>query len=298
VNRLRAIALAAALVLGASALVEDRIWTITSHAAAPVPQAPGDWSYESATAALDRALAKYATRGWVDYRALTADSSDLDAFLRWASSVSKAEYDSWSLARKKAFLINLYNAATINLILAHYPVGSIKDIGGWFRGPFKQRVVRLWGEARTLDYVEHEQLRKMGDPRIHFAIVCASVGCPRLQSFAYVPERLDEQLDAAAREFINDTRKNRIELERGAVVLSPIFKWFARDFEAHSGTVLAYVMSYADAAGARPVRFADVSVRYGDYDWSLNDLARAPREVREQAKTAPSAFRDAPSATN
>jgi uncharacterized protein DUF547 len=234
---------------------------------------------------LDCVLRTYVKDGRVDYRELKENPSGLIAFLHEAASVTKPQFDSWSRAQQKAFLINLYNAATLKMIVDHYPISSIKKIAGWVEGPWKQPVVLLWGERVTLDFVENGLLRKMGDPRVHFAIVCASLGCPKLQSFAYVPGKLDGQLDQAAREFLADTNKNRFDAKDRVIVLSPIFEWFGGDFQSGSGSVLNFVSRYVPgdeaALASNPAR----PIRYSSYDWSLNDDRSGPaiRASRESS---------------
>lgn len=230
---------------------------------------------DSSYQALDRVLHRYVKDGLVDYRALKVNPGDLVMFLEQAAAVSERQYGSWSDAQKKAFLINLYNAATLRLIIDHYPVSSIRRIGSMLKGPWDLPVVRLFGKRRTLGFVEHQMLRKLGDPRIHFAIVCASIGCPRLQSFAYLPGRLEAQLDRAAREFAADRSKNRFDANGDAVTLSPIFDWYREDFAGKDGSVLNYVARYAPADARTLLLQRDPTVRYSDYDWSLNERAGA-----------------------
>ncbi len=172
--------------------------------------------------AWNRVLRAYVKGGLVDYRGLLRDQKDLDAFLNESSRVAKEEYEGWTGPGREAFMINLYNASTIKLVLDHYPVRSIRDIGHFWKGPWDQPVVRLWGLPTTLHFLENRVLRGMGDPRIHFAVNCASLGCPKLQSEAYEPAKLDEQLDHSAREFLADPSKNRFDVSSGQVVLSPI----------------------------------------------------------------------------
>lgn len=220
----------------------------------------------------DAALKAHVDDGWVDYKGLRRSPAGLNSFLAQASTVGRQEFDAWGPAAKKAFLINLYNAATLRLVLDHYPVKSIKEIGGVFKGPWKQPVVPLFGAKATLDHVEHEMLRKMGDPRIHFAIVCASKGCPRLISEAYRPKDLDAQLDQAAKVFLHEKGKN--EIEPGRVCFSPLFKWFKGDFVAKAGSLEAFVGPYLSAEERAAVTKAAGRYDYFGYDWTLNERGR------------------------
>ena len=207
----------------------------------------------------------------IDYRGLKQNPADLKAYLGELSSVSRRAFGGWSEPEQIAFLTNLYNAATLQLIIDHYPVESIKKIGGW-KGPWKQEVVRLFGEKVSLDHVEHDLLRKdYKEPRVHFALVCAARSCPPLREEPYVPERLDVQFEDQGRSFMNTQAKNRVDLENRTVYLSRIFKWFSKDFETHSGSILAFVLPYFPADTAKQIEEGTFRVEYLDYDWALND---------------------------
>ncbi|MGH7856506.1 MAG: DUF547 domain-containing protein, partial [Candidatus Binatia bacterium] len=172
-------------------------------------------------------LERFVDEGLVDYAALQKSPGDLDRYLDSLARVAEAELRDWPEPDRIAFLLNLYNVQTLRLILDHYPVDSIKDIGGFFRGPWRQPVVRLFGETITLDDLEHGILRKQyREPRIHFALVCAARGCPALRREPYVGDRLDAQLDDQGRRFLSEPGKNRFDPAEGVLHLSPIFKWF------------------------------------------------------------------------
>ena len=147
-------------------------------------------------AAYDALLKQFVADGRVDYQGLESDSSALDHYLDSIAAISEATFNAWTKPAQLAFLINLYNAATLKLIVDHYPIKSIKNIGSFFKGPWDQPVVRLFGQTITLDNLEHDIIRKdYSEPRIHLALVCAAKGCPPLISEAYVAGRLDDQLD-------------------------------------------------------------------------------------------------------
>ena len=213
-------------------------------------------------------LARHVHAGMVDYSGLKAEEATLDAYLEALERTEPATLD---LEGRKAFYINAYNAWTLKLILSAYPgVKSIRDLGGVFSGPWSRKLVRLSGRLLTLDEVEHGILRKppFRDPRIHFAVNCASRSCPPLRSEPYAGERLDEQLDAAARDFIN-TPGNTV-VEGDLVWVSRIFDWYGEDF---GDAPLDFVRRYArngllerlDALGDR------ARVRFLNYNWSLNE---------------------------
>lgn len=206
----------------------------------------------------------------VDYGGLKNDRADLDQYLAEVAAVSRSAFDLWTEDQQLAFLLNVYNAYTLRLITDHYPLASIKDIGGLFSGPWDKPVVSLFGRQRTLDELEHKLIRpQYPDPRIHFALVCAAMGCPPLREEAYVAGRLDEQLGDQARRFLSNPRKNRVDVSGGTVHLSPIFKWYKKDFEKPSGGVLAAVKPYWPEKP--PAGYERFRIRYTDYDWSLND---------------------------
>jgi uncharacterized protein DUF547 len=218
----------------------------------------------------------------VDYAGFKADQAELRKVLAAMSSVDKAEFDGWTAAQRMAFLVNAYNAFTVELILTRYPgLKSIKDLGSFLQSPWKRRFFRLLGEERRLDWIEHEQLRPgFADWRVHAAVNCASVGCPALRNEAFVPGRLDAQLDDGMLRFMGDRTRNRVR--DGRLEVSPIFKWYREDFEqGHRGIhrledlFARYASQLADSADDRArLRAKTMAVRFNDYDWSLNAAGR------------------------
>jgi hypothetical protein len=172
-----------------------------------------------------------------------------------------------------AYWINLYNAATLRVVLEHYPVESIRDIdispGLFSDGPWDHKLLRVEDEALSLNDIEHRILRPIWrDPRIHYAVNCASVGCPNLRREAYRGESIDAQLEQAARDYVNDPRGARVT-ERGLFV-SSIYDWFQEDFGGSEPAVIAHLRRYAEPALAK--RLAGVrSIAGTAYDWSLNE---------------------------
>lgn len=235
-------------------------------------------AFDHTHALLDQTLKAHVTHALVDYPALKASPQPLDAYLAACAAVSATSYEQWPEPQRLAFLINLYNAATLRLVLDHYPVKSIKKIGGLFSGPWDQPVVRLFGRTTTLGAVEHELLRvQFDEPRLHFAIVCAARGCPPLRSEAYVAERLEQQLDEQGKAFLGDAAKNSVDLKARTLHLSPIFKWFAGDFERGHGSVAKFIAPYFPAGISNDLVRGEFRVKYTDYDWSLNE-APAPKK--------------------
>ncbi len=207
--------------------------------------------------------------GWVDYQGFIRDSSRLNAYLDLLSS-NHPNDEHWSEAEQLVYWINAYNAFTIKLIVDHYPVESIKDIK---RGiPFVNTVwdlkfIRIEDALYDLNNIEHGIIRtKFDEPRIHFAVNCASYSCPKLLNAAYTAESLDAQLEAAARAFINDPRRNRIAQDR--LQLSRILSWYRADFKAWD-SITDLVRQYSDQPiGPNP------EVEYLEYDWRLNEVGR------------------------
>lgn len=232
-------------------------------------------AFDHTHAAFDGVLKAHVRDGLVSYTALKAASGPLDAYLASLAAVPETEFDGWPERQRLAFLINLYNAATLKLIVENYPVKSIRSIG-WLPGAaWKQEGVRLFGRKVSLDEVEHGIIRqRYREPRAHFALVCAARGCPPLRAEAFVGDRLDAQLDEQGRVFLSQSHKNRVDPASRIVHLSQIFKWFAGDFEASSGSVLKFVTPFFTAEAQRALASGDFKVEFTDYDWSLNDQAR------------------------
>lgn len=214
----------------------------------------------------------------VDYAAIKREHALLQSYLAELAAVSTTEYAAFTKPQKLAFLINAYNAYTIDFVLTEYPaIKSIKDLGSLFRSPWKKELFPLLGKTRSLDNIEHELIRQPGvfdDPRVHMAVNCASIGCPALRNEAYVPERLDAQLDDAVRRFLSDSSRNRADKQ--ALSVSKIFDWYADDFKKQAGSVAAWLAPHAAELSADPqvqqaVRDKSLPVRHLDYDWALND---------------------------
>ncbi len=219
----------------------------------------------------------------VSYRGFQADRATLAKVLEGFSAVTRAQYEAMKKEDRLAFLINAYNAFTIELILTRYPdLKSIRDLGSLIQKPWSKKFFRLLGEERTLDNVEHDMIRAPGafdDPRIHMAVVCASVGCPALRPEAFTGARLESLLDDSVRRFLRDRSRNRVNSGSGKLEVSRIFDWYRGDFEkGHKGISSreAFFARYAealgdDAATRQQIRDARMGIAFLDYDWSLND---------------------------
>jgi len=218
----------------------------------------------------------------VDYAAFKLDRAALKGVLDAMSAVPKAEFDQWPREQRMAFLINAYNAFTVELILSKYPdLKSIKDLGSFVQSPWKKKFFRLLGEERHLDWIEHEQLRPLyNDPRVHAAVNCASIGCPALRNEAFTAARLDAQLDDGMARFLGDRTRNRVK--GGQLEVNEIFKWFKEDFEkGHQGfakvedVFAKYAVQLSDKADEQArLRDKALPVTHLDYDWSLNGVGR------------------------
>ncbi len=214
----------------------------------------------------------------VAYAGMAADRAALKAVLSDLSAVTPPAFGAFTRPQQMAFLINAYNAFTIELVLTEYPkLKSIKDVT-LFGSPWKKPFFTLLGEPHHLDWIEHEQLRpRYSEPRIHTAIVCASIGCPALRPEAFTSDRLEAQLEDGMRRFLGDATRNRASLDK--LEVSSIFKWFREDFEkGHQGfqKVEDVFARYAPLLSSDPAVQAQLKARklkaeFLDYDWSLND---------------------------
>jgi hypothetical protein len=214
----------------------------------------------------DRLLKKHVNAaGLVNYKGFQKDKAELDAYLQNLSN--NAPQKNWSANDQKAFWINAYNAYTISLILQNYPVKSIKDIGGKIykvNTPWDIKFINIGGKKYDLNNIEHGMLRRgFDDPRIHFALVCASISCPRLRNEAYTGAQLNAQLEDAGREFLNDKSKNRISADRAE--LSKYFSWYKGDF-TKNGSLTDFINKYSQAKINANTKIGSL-----DYNWNLNE---------------------------
>lgn len=218
----------------------------------------------------------------VDYAGFQQDRPALKQVLTTLSAVTPAEFQAFSRPQQMAFLINAYNAFTVELILTKYPdLRSIKDLGSLFKSPWKQEFFSLLGQPHHLDWIEHEQLRpKYQEPRVHAAVNCASIGCPALRDEAFTADNLEAQLADGMRRFMADRTRNRVR--NGEVQVSSIFKWFREDFEqGHGGfkqledVFARYAAELTDVpAEQQALKAKKLPVAFLDYDWSLNAVGR------------------------
>jgi hypothetical protein len=218
------------------------------------------------------------------YAGMARDHAALKEYLEKISAVKDAEFDRWSRPLQEAFLINAYNAFTVEKVLSRYPdIKSIWDFGKLFGNPFKDRFFTLLGKKSSLDDIEHGLLRRnYREPRVHFALNCASVGCPMLRGEAYVGYRLERQLEEQAVRFLSDRSRNRFTLggpEAGAAAgtlqVSKIFDWYKEDFEPRAQYFARYAKVLAeDPAGQQLIASGKAPLSFLEYDWALNDARK------------------------
>lgn len=196
-------------------------------------------------------------KGNVNYKGFKNNRKDLVNYIALLSKFMPN--NTWKKEDKLAYWINAYNALTVDLILRNYPLKSIKDI----KDPWDQRLWKLGEKWYNLNQIEHQILRKMDEPRIHFAIVCASYSCPKLSNKAYTAIDLERQLVRATRDFLKDPEKNN--LTENNIKISKIFKWFAKDFKT-AGSLLDFINKYSNVSIAKNAKKS-----YKDYNWDLNE---------------------------
>ncbi len=213
-------------------------------------------------------LQKYVSlEGKVNYNGLKNDKAQFDAYLKLLGSVHPN--DSWEKNEQLAYWINAYNAFTVELILINYPVKSIRDIGGLIKIPGIQSAwdiefIKIEGREYSLGFIEHKiLLKEFSEPRIHFAINCASYSCPKLIQEAYTPDKLDAQLTGAAKTFLTDPEKNLISPDK--IEVSKIFDWYKDDFTKKSSLII-----FLNKYSAVKIK-DDAKIYYMEYNWNLNE---------------------------
>jgi hypothetical protein len=209
-----------------------------------------------------------------DWKASAADVKRLDQYLGTLSSANPTRGASRSA--KLAFWINAYNAVTIKGILREYPTSSIRNHTAKVFGYniWEDLLLNVGGRTYSLSQIEHDVLRKTGDPRIHFGIVCASRSCPRLRNTAYTAANLDQQLDDNARHFFAQPANFQVDVRARSIRVSKILDWFGEDFGATAAAQMKRIAPYLSDPSAREFAASGAaSVSFLDYDWSLNEQA-------------------------
>lgn len=222
----------------------------------------------------DRLLRKYVDQnGLVDYRAWKSDAADVQALRQYLEHLSQANLKG-NRQQTLAFWINAYNALTIHGILREYPTTTIRNHTAVLFGYniWKNLKLRVNQQAFSLDDIEHQVLRKMNEPRIHFAIVCASKGCPRLLAEAYEADSLEKQLELNTRDFFRREQNFRYDVGADTFYLSAILDWFGTDFGVNQAEQLKAIAQWLPTESAREhANRGRVVVRYLEYDWDLNE---------------------------
>ncbi|WP_445711660.1 DUF547 domain-containing protein [Flavobacterium sp.] len=199
--------------------------------------------------------------GYVDYDAIYENQTDLRKVIDRFESLET--YPNWSKNQELSHWINIYNVYSIKLIVDNFPINSIKDISQ----SFDLRFIPVKNQYVSLNYIEKEILSKTLDERAHFAINCASISCPNINRVPFYADTIENQLEVAAKNFINNTTKN--DISRKEVKLSKVFDWFASDFLKNNASIIDYINKYADT------RIKDnAQIEYLEYNWSLNSQVK------------------------
>ncbi len=224
-----------------------------------------------AHALFTQVLADHVKNGVVDYKAIKTDAR----FPQYLAFLQGTNPAALSGNEKLAFWINAYNAFTIQYVLNKYPIKSLMNklsyaTGG---GTFKNKFIEINGQKYSLNDIENDIIRPMGDARIHFALVCGAKSCPPLRSEAFTADRLNEQLDEQGRLFMKQTEKNRFDFEKNEIYISKIFDWFKDDFRQNSRSELDFIAKYLPEEQAQKLlaNAATLKVKHTDYDWDLNE---------------------------
>jgi hypothetical protein len=250
------------------------------------------WAFDHSHAAFTDVLSKHVrwnsagTSTAVGYAGIQKERAALSAYTKALSAVTNAEFQGFTKPQRQAFLINAYNAFTLELILSKYPkLKSIKDLGSLLSSPWKKEFVPFLGKTRSLDDIEHGLLRGAKDfdePRIHFAVNCASIGCPALRPEAFRAEQLTAQLIDQTQRFLRDRTRNRWNAEEQTLEISSIFDWYEGDFERGylgAKSVSQFLAGYQASLGLTRVQLeqlkrGELAIDYTEYDWLLNDKTR------------------------
>ena len=220
-------------------------------------------------------LKKYVKNHRVNYQDLKKDTGTFNSYLDKLAAVKSGELSQWSREQKLAYWINAYNAYTIKAIIDNYPVTSIKKIPG----VWKKLTFKAGGEEITLDDIEHKKLRaELKEPRIHFAVNCASIGCPVISDEAYRAGNLDAQFEKSVKAMLNNPIQFRLDKEKKRIYLSKILEWFRDDFQEFKGVnnygknngPISFLINYLPEAEKNYIKANKLSVKWLDYDWNLN----------------------------
>ncbi len=217
---------------------------------------------------LSKYLSQQGAASRVDYENLKKDSANLYTYLKQIEAVSESEFKSFNREQQIAFLLNYYNAHQVQQVIENYPLKSVRDLGFLLYTPWKIDFFTIFGKEANLDYIGHDLLEPYKEPRIHFALNCASIGCPALYKEAYQGDKLEEQFEAASTLFLNEKSFNYYDKKKNRLHLSSIFKWYDKDFGSEKD-LHAFIAKYMKAYD---LNGKQASIKHLDYDWNLNDV--------------------------
>jgi len=257
---------------------------VASTSAAPAPELWEKWQDHNSNSQIrmdygfwDRFLKSYVitddAAGIHRVRYGSVSPQDREKLAAYVDMLQQTQVTDLNREEQKAYWINLYNALTVKVVLEHYPVKSIRDIDispGWFAdGPWGAKLLRIEGENVSLDDIEHRILRPIWkDNRVHYAVNCASLGCPNLQAEAFTQENMERLLEQGARQYVNHERGAR--MDKGKLNLSSIYKWFQVDFGGSKEGVITHLLQYAVKPLAESLKGFNGKITY-HYDWNLNE---------------------------
>jgi hypothetical protein len=241
-------------------------------ASIPANAGPFDWSgWNSILAQRVKAVSidGISLNGF-DYQGLSKSRAPFDKLVSSLQDFDPSGLD--SRAEKLAFWINAYNLGAVKMVLDHPGITTLNEVGPKKGAVWKMDVLIIGKKQYSLDVIEHKILRKMGEPRIHFAVVCASLSCPDIRSEAYFPAKLEKQLEDQTRIFLaNPSKGMRFDLTGKKIVLTKLFEWFGEDFGGKDG-IIKFVAAYLPRSQKPPVGWKEFGITYFDYNWKLNGL--------------------------
>ena len=259
-------------------LITTLLFSSNSFALSPSPKGEPlptfDHSHSSLTQVLKEYVIVKGPASQVNYKKLKKHPSTFNSYLRKLERVSQKEFNSWTKKQQYAFWVNAYNSYTLKLIIDNYPIKSIRKLGGFFKSPWEKKFFTLLGKKRHLDEIEHKILRvQFNEPRTHFAVNCASIGCPALLNEAFTAKKLEDQLEKQTKAFLQDTSRNFIS-STGKLLISKIFTWFEEDFTKNGQTVQKFIAKYMtnDPSIKAKLNQEGFKVDHTKYNWDLNNV--------------------------
>ncbi|WP_417225523.1 DUF547 domain-containing protein [Amphritea sp.] len=269
------VCLAAALSLNSYAAPKSELW---KHWQQQNPQSKtvithSEWDHFLSTYIVTNNDSNPLTQGINTFNYAKVTPSDKQILKTYIAKLSALPISDYSRDQQRAYWINLYNALTIDVVLDHYPVKSIMDIklSGFFtRGPWEEKLITVEQQPISLNDIEHRILRPIwNDPRTHYAVNCASLGCPNLSTVAYTAENMEQQLEQAANAFINHPRG--VNVSNGKLIVSSIYNWFKEDFGTSDARIIEHLKQYAQAPLKQQLG-AIQKISDDQYDWQLNEI--------------------------